>query len=165
MDKLRKPTTENRITKFAKKAGAGVLAASALATGLAACSTGETKADAEILSPEAQVVEIVDDYLKDPENNPLPEGVKIVEVEVKEGDGTQSAGERIIAERLESGEFTSDDANNSRGTSAATSVNLSESIDGGSLQPGDIVVLGEGDINGDGKIDIVGLGVKRKSDD
>lgn len=166
MDKLRKPTTENRITKFAKKAGAGFLSASVLATGLAACSNGETKADTEeTLSPEAQVVEIVDNYLKDPENNPLPEDVEIVEVEVQEGDGTQSAGERIIAERLESGEFTSDDANNSRGTSAATSVNLSESIDGGSLQPGDIVVLGEGDINGDGKIDIVGLGVKRKSDD
>lgn len=166
MDKLRKPTTENLVAKFAKKAGAGFLAASALATGLAACSTGETKAATkETLSAEAQVVEIVDNYLKDPENNPLPEGVEFVEVEVQAGDGTQSAGERIIAERLESGEFTSDDANNSRGTSAATSVNLSESIDGGSLQPGDIVVLGEGDINGDGKIDIVGLGVKRKSDD
>lgn len=167
MDKLRKPTTENLVTKFAKKAGAGFLAASALATGLAACSNGETKAAAteETLSAEAQVVKIVDDYLRDPENNPLPEGVEIVEVEVQAGDGTQSAGERIIAERLESGEFTSDDANNSRGTSAATSVNLSESIDGGSLQPGDIVVLGEGDVNGDGKIDIVGLGVKQKSDD
>lgn len=166
MDKLRKPTTENLVAKFAKKAGVGFLAASALATGLAECSTGETKAATEeTLSAEAQVVEIVDNYLKDPENNPLPEGVEFVEVEVQAGDGTQSAGERIIAERLESGEFTSDDANNSRGTSAATSVNLSESIDGGSLQPGDIVVLGEGDINGDGKIDIVGLGVKRKSDD
>ena len=102
--------------------------------------------------------------MKDPENNPLPEGVKIVEVEVKEGDGTQSAGERIIAERLKSGEFTSDDANNSRGTSAATSINLRKDAKD-SLHPGDIVVLGVGDVNGDGIKDVVNLQTKRESDD
>lgn len=165
MDKLRKPTTENLVAKFAKKAGAGFLAASALATGLAACSTGETKAATEeTLSAEAQVVKIVDDHLKDPENNPLPEGVEFVEVEVEAGDGTQSAGERIIAERLESGEFTSDDANNSRGTSAATSINLRKDAKD-SLHPGDIVVLGVGDVNGDGIKDVVNLQTKQESDD
>lgn len=166
MDKLRKPTTENYFTKFAKKVGAGFLTASVLATGLAGCGNGETKAATEkTLPPEAQVVEIVDNYLKDPENNPLPESVEFVEVEIKAGDGTQSAGERIIAERLESGEFTSDDANNSRGTSAATSVNISESLGGGILQPGDTVLVGVGDVNGDGIKDVVNLQTKQESED
>ena len=89
-------STANRVLKTS----AEIAVLATLATGLGACGSetesGETK---EPLSPETQVAQIVDNYIKDPDNNPLPEGVEIVEVTIKDGDGSQSAGERVIAEQ------------------------------------------------------------------
>jgi len=162
-------STANRVLALAKKTSAEIAVLATLATGLGACGSetesGETK---EPLSPETQVAQIVDNYIKDPDNNPLPEGVEIVEVTIKDGDGSQSAGERIIAEQQKSGNFSSADANNARSTSAATSINLSRSIEGdskGAMHPGDTAYIAVGRINGDELIDVANLRLERKAED
>ena len=158
-------STANRVLKTS----AEIAVLATLATGLGACGSetegGEAK---EPLSPEVQVAQIVDNYIKDPDNNPLPEGVEIVEVTIKDGDGSQSAGERIIAEQRKSGNFSSADANNARSTSAATSTNLSSSIEGdgkGAMHPGDTAYIAVGRINGDELIDVANLRLERKAED
>ena len=165
----RSKSTANRVLALAKKTSAEIAVLATLATGLGACGSetegGEAK---EPLSPETQVAQIVDNYIKDPENNPLPEGVEIVEVTIKDGDGSQSAGERIIAEQRKSGNFSSADANNARSTSAATSTNLSSSIEGdgkGAMHPGDTAYVAVGRINGDELIDVANLRLERKAED
>lgn len=162
-------STANRVLALAKKTSAEIAVLATLATGLGACGSetegGEAK---EPLSPEVQVAQIVDNYIKDPDNNPLPEGVEIVEVTIKDGDGSQSAGERIIAEQRKSGNFSSADANNARSTSAATSINLSRSIEGdgkGAMHPGDTAYIAVGRINGDELIDVANLRLERKAED
>ena len=162
-------STANRVLALAKKTSAEIAVLATLATGLGACGSetegGEAK---EPLSPETQVAQIVDNYIKDPDNNPLPEGVEIVEVTIKDGDGSQSAGERIIAEQRKSGNFSSADANNARSTSAATSTNLSSSIEGdgkGAMHPGDTAYIAVGRINGDELIDVANLRLERKAED
>ena len=87
-------STANRVLTLAKKASAEIAVLATLATGLGACSSetegGEAK---EPLSPETQVAQIVDNYIKDPDNNPLPEGVEIVEVSAE--IGRASCRERV----------------------------------------------------------------------
>ena len=98
----------------------------------------------------------------------MPEGVEIVEVTIKDGDGSQSAGERVIAEQRKSGNFSSADANNARSTSAATSINLSRSIESdgkGAMHPGDTAYVAVGRINGDELIDVANLRLERKAED
>ena len=161
-------STANRVLALAKKTSAEIAVLATLATGLGACSS-ETEAEAkEPLSPETQVAQIVDNYIKDPDNNPLPEGVEIVEVTIKDGDGSQSAGERVIAEQRKSGNFSSADANNARSTSAATSINLSRSIESdgkGAMHPGNTAYVAVGRINGDELIDVANLRLERKAED
>ena len=162
-------STANRVLALAKKTSAEIAVLATLATGLGACGSETESGEAkEPLSPETQVAQIVDNYIKDPENNPLPEGVEIVEVTIKDGDGSQSAGERVIAEQRKSGNFSSADANNARSASAATSINLSRSIEGdgkGTMHPGDTAYVAVGRINSDELIDVANLRLERKAED
>lgn len=158
-------STANRVLKTS----AEIAVLATLAMGLGACGSETESSEAkEPLSPETQVAQIVDNYIKDPENNPLPEGVEIVEVTIKDGDGSQSAGERVIAEQRKSGNFSSADANNARSTSAATSINLSRSIESdgkGAMHPGDTAYVAVGRINADELIDVANLRLERKAED
>lgn len=113
-------------------------------------------------TPQAQVVQMVDAYIQDPEQNPLPESVEFTEYTLEQGDSPRGIGMKIIQEKSNNNEFTSDDANNAHGTVNLTSDNAFRE-GGNTLHPGDVLKVAVGDINQDGKQDVVILGATRNN--
>lgn len=90
--------------------------------------------------------------------NPLPEDVEIIKTVVKPGDGAITIGYEVIDKLVKEGALTSDEANNARGT-----VSLTIHATGGTIHPGDIIEFDMGDLNNDGKKEIVITGVTHNS--
>lgn len=115
--------------------------------------------DEEKLTPQAEVVKIVNEHIANPtDDDPISRRAKVLTLDVAPGDSPQGIANRVVDEGARKGYLSVDDMNNAYGT-----INLTSENSGG-LRPGDTLIIGIGDINDDRKKDVVILGSERNSD-